>query len=60
MNNRGVTREKEKMILVSFHVPRSYVETLDDLVKMGLYPSRSEAIRAALRELLSKYSDMAK
>ncbi|ABP50259.1 ribbon-helix-helix domain-containing protein [Pyrobaculum arsenaticum] len=60
MNSRGVTREKEKMILVSFHVPRSYVETLDDLVKMGLYPSRSEAIRAALRELLSKYSDMAK
>ncbi|MCY0889844.1 MAG: ribbon-helix-helix domain-containing protein [Pyrobaculum sp.] len=55
-----MTREKEKMILVSFHVPRSYVETLDDLVKMGLYPSRSEAIRAALRELLSKYSDMAK
>ncbi|WP_405048192.1 ribbon-helix-helix domain-containing protein [Pyrobaculum sp.] len=60
MNNRGVTREKEKMILVSFHVPRSYVETLDDLVRMGLYPSRSEAIRAALRELLSKYSDMVK
>lgn len=60
MNSRSVTREKEKMILISFHVPRSYVETLDDLVKMGLYPSRSEAIRAALRELLSKYSDMAK
>lgn len=60
MNSRSVTREKEKMILISFHVPRSYVETLDDLVKMGLYPSRSEAVRAALRELLSKYSDMAK
>ncbi|AFA39717.1 putative transcriptional regulators containing the CopG/Arc/MetJ DNA-binding domain [Pyrobaculum oguniense TE7] len=55
-----MTREKEKMILISFHVPRSYVEILDDLVRMGLYPSRSEAIRSALREFLNKYSDMVK
>jgi antitoxin ParD1/3/4 len=51
----GVSKEREKMVLISFHVPRSYVEVIDELVRLGLYPSRSEAIRAALRELLSKY-----
>jgi len=50
-----VSKEREKMVLISFHVPRSYVEVLDELVRMGVYPSRSEAIRAALRELLGKY-----
>jgi Predicted transcriptional regulators containing the CopG/Arc/MetJ DNA-binding domain len=50
-----VSKEREKMVLISFHVPRSNVEVIDELVRLGLYPSRSEAIRAALRELLSKY-----
>ncbi|WP_167827678.1 ribbon-helix-helix domain-containing protein [Pyrobaculum islandicum] len=50
-----MAKEREKMILISFHVPQSYVEILDELVKMGFYPSRSEAIRAALRELLNRY-----
>jgi predicted solute-binding protein len=51
----GVTRRKEKMVLISFHIPKSYVEVLDELVRRGVYPSRSEAIRAALRELVNKY-----
>jgi len=50
-----VSEKKEKMILISFHVPQSYVEMLDELVKSGVFPNRSEAVRAALRELLSKY-----
>jgi len=50
-----VSKERKRMVLISFHVPQSYVEMLDELVKLGLYPSRSEAIRAALRELLNKY-----
>jgi len=51
----GVARGKEKMVLISFHIPKSYVEVLDELVRRGVYPSRSEAIRAALRELVNKY-----
>jgi len=51
----GVAREKEKMVLISFHIPKSYVEVLDELVRRGVYPSRSEAIRVALRELVNKY-----
>jgi predicted solute-binding protein len=50
-----VAREKEKMVLISFHIPKSYVEVIDELVRRGVYPSRSEAIRAALRELVNKY-----
>jgi len=50
-------KEKEKMVLISFHVPQAYVEMLDELVKSGVFPNRSEAVRAALRELLSKYSN---
>ncbi len=51
----GVARGKEKMVLISFHLPKSYVEVLDELVRRGVYPSRSEAIRVALRELVNKY-----
>lgn len=50
-----VAREKEKMVLISFHLPKSYVDVIDELVRRGVYPSRSEAIRVALRELVNKY-----
>ena len=54
-SHTGVAREKEKMVLISFHLPKSYVDVIDELVRRGVYPSRSEAIRAALRELVNKY-----
>jgi Arc/MetJ-type ribon-helix-helix transcriptional regulator len=31
-----------------------YVSALDKLVERGMYPSRSEAIRVAIRDLLMK------
>ena len=54
-SHTGMAREKEKMVLISFHLPKSYVDVIDELVRRGVYPSRSEAIRAALRELVNKY-----
>jgi len=39
------------MALVSFHLPRQMLECIDRLVKLGVFSSRSEAIRSALREL---------
>jgi Arc/MetJ-type ribon-helix-helix transcriptional regulator len=39
---------------VSVHLPDECVELLDELIRAGLFPSRSEALRAALRELLKK------
>jgi len=40
------------MITVSVHLPREYVEALDQLVREGMHPSRAEAIRWAIREML--------
>jgi len=46
------SKAKEKMILISVHVPKQILEELDELVKKGIFPSRSEAIRIAIRDLL--------
>lgn len=35
-------------------MPETYLEGLDELVKLGRYSSRSEAIRVAVRELLKR------
>ncbi len=40
--------------LVTVKMPETYVEGLDELVRMGRYSSRSEAIRIAVRELLKR------
>jgi len=46
------TKAKEKMVLISVHIPKQMLEELDELVKRGTFPSRSEAIRIAIRDLL--------
>ena len=48
------TKSEEKMVLISVHIPRRMLEELDELAKSGLFPSRSEAIRVAVRDLLIK------
>jgi len=40
--------------LVTVKMPETYVEGLDELVRMGRYSTRSEAIRVAVRELLKR------
>jgi len=46
------TVSKRKMVLVSLHIPVQMLQELDSLVKTGAYPSRSEAIRVAIRDLI--------
>ena len=48
---------KESMILISVHLPRQMLEELDELVKKGVFPSRSEAVRVAIRDLILKHSE---
>ncbi|GGP22473.1 CopG family transcriptional regulator [Thermocladium modestius] len=48
------TKSKEKMVLISVHLPKQMLEELDDLVKRGVFPSRSEAIRIAIRDLMMR------
>ncbi len=35
-------------------LPEAYIELIDELVRTGIYPSRSEVIRIALRDFLRK------
>lgn len=42
------------MRIITVKIPESYLEGLEELVNTGRYTSRSEAIRAAIRELLRK------
>jgi len=42
------------MILLSFHLPKKMLEDLDELVRSGAFPSRSEAIRVAIRDLINR------
>jgi len=42
------------MKLVTVLLPEAYLEGLDELVRANMYPSRSSAIRASVRDLLKK------
>ncbi len=40
--------------LVTVKLPEALIDGLDDLVQSGLYPSRSAAIRTAVRDMLKR------
>jgi len=40
--------------LITVYLPESYLRALDELVEERYYPSRAEAIRVAIRDLLNK------
>lgn len=42
------------MKLVTVKLPEALIDGMDDLVRAGMYPSRSSLIRAAVRDLLRK------
>lgn len=45
------------MKLITLNVPEEYLSMVDALVKRGLYPSRAEAIRLAIRDLALRESE---
>ncbi|MCX8205088.1 MAG: ribbon-helix-helix domain-containing protein [Candidatus Nezhaarchaeota archaeon] len=45
---------KSELRVVSVHLPEAYIDGLNKLIDLKLYPNRSEAIRAAIRDLLRK------
>jgi len=51
-NKPNTTRHPMKNI--SINIPDIYDENIQKLIKMKLIPSRSEAVRTALREFLKK------
>jgi len=42
------------MRLIAVHLPDRILDDIQRLVKNGLYPNRSEAIRIAIRDLLKR------
>jgi len=47
-------KNMNKMELVSMYIQKQALKEIDELVKQGVFPSRSEAIRYAIRKLLAK------
>ena len=45
-------KAEERMPVVSMHMPEELLEEVDGLVRQGLFPSRGEAIRFAVWELI--------
>ena len=41
------------MKLITLYLPEPYLEALDELVTKRYYPHRAEAIRVAIRDLVS-------
>ena len=50
-------KKKPKMVNITINIPDIYDKNIQRLIKMNLMPSRSEAIRTALREFLHKEYD---
>ena len=45
---------KKHLVNISLNYPNLYDECIRDLVFLGIYPSRSEAIRTSIRQFLQK------
>jgi len=54
MRKLGAAGRKSSMRLITVHLPDHLVQGLEKLVEGGRYPSRSEAIRVAVRDLLNR------
>ena len=49
-----MARPKQMTKLIHVRLSQELLDAIDRLVKMGLYPSRSEFIRVAIREQLKR------
>ncbi len=43
-----------RMQIITINLPERYLQAIQSLQDIGIYPSRSEAIRTALREFLGE------
>jgi len=47
-------RNRNNMTVIALKIPEALLDGLDRLVEAGLYRSRSEAIRAAVRDVIRR------
>jgi len=43
------------MATVCVNMPKELLEAVDEMIDAGLFPNRSEVVRAAVRELAARY-----
>ena len=51
-NQRGIPMER-----VTLRIPKQQIEEVEQMVDSGQFPNRSEAIRSAVREMISDQHD---
>jgi metal-responsive CopG/Arc/MetJ family transcriptional regulator len=51
-NDRSVLELQTQMGRVTVRFPEAMIDQLDQLVENGVYPNRSEAMRASVRKLV--------
>ena len=49
----SVLEEGNLMKMITLYLPEPYIEALNQLVNEKFYPNRAEAIRVAIRDLIS-------
>lgn len=49
-------RYQEKLKKINIYIQEKFDEFLNKLVELGIYPSRNEAIRTAIKDFISKES----
>jgi antitoxin ParD1/3/4 len=52
-NSVAVLEEGNLMKMITLYLPEPYIEALNQLVNEKFYPNRAEAIRVAIRDLIS-------
>lgn len=53
VNSVAVLEEGNLMKMITLYLPEPYIEALNQLVNEKFYPNRAEAIRVAIRDLIS-------
>lgn len=48
------------MKIITINIPNQYLDCLETMCKMGFFPSRSEAVRQALKQFLAKEEEVNK
>jgi len=51
-------KKGEKMVMISIHLPKKYLEKLNEFVVKGYFPNVSEAIRQAIFRMLVEVSTL--
>jgi Arc/MetJ-type ribon-helix-helix transcriptional regulator len=48
------------MKIVTINIPDQYLDCIETMVNMGFFPSRSEAVREALKQFLTREAEFNK